>query len=163
MAQNKGIYKPLLYIAQPEMTDPTGRMQQTYTSHLEENTNSKGQASGRSSHITLNIPASMPPTEKTYDLKEDLPIEELEDNKKNSTMGHEDSFKRLSIVDRITYLLNLPQYMPSLLCQIDTENKKYTGRVVKYEKPYVFVRLRNRHQPEKITLNAIKDIRITSF
>lgn len=160
MTQNKQTYKPLLYIAQPEMRDPTGEMQQMYASELVNSGKQKYNKSDQSSHISLNIPNYTEVATESNDLEQSVKNVDL--NKKE-TMTHDDAFRHLSVVDQITYLLNLPQYMPSLICQIDTDDEQYVGRVVKFEKPYVFIRLQKRRQTDKIHLDKIENIRITSF
>lgn len=73
-----------------------------------------------------------------------------------------ESFQRLSIPEKITYLLSLPTEMPRLKCRIHTKEATYSGIVLEEENEEIIF-LQYGHKRRRINKKAIEQIQLLGF
>lgn len=91
--------------------------------------------------------------------------EDLEETEK-SDFSHEEkkqSFKNMSIEEKIEYFLHTPNFAPRLKCEIQTSQRTYRGVITGSEGNDVFIRTGNRSTSTKISLDDIKHIKLLGF
>ena|SRR5690625_1695806 len=90
--------------------------------------------------------------------------------KKSTTMEQKDeeennfegAFKDLSIDDKINYLVDLPQEVPRIRCEIITEEQEYKGIITEKNEEEIIFRVFGRGN-RVIQKNKIKNIHLIGF
>lgn len=135
------ITEPLLYIDQPQIQKPKAFMQEYYY-----DTKAKAQIEEDSER------------ERT----EDTTAESEHDLTEDSSEAQVNSFKTLSIDQKIHYLLELPEGLQAIRCEFITTERKYRG--VLLEANEASVKLRVLGQEHKSIQKAdLQDIRMLGF
>lgn len=153
--KNKNVAEnPLLYIQQPTITTPVAPMQHHYYTpkHHQEPSNQKG-----NKHIrTMSLRRTQ--TTKTQDVDEELSKAEF-----NEKISDQNKFKDMTIIQKVNYFINRPDYAPLMKCEIKTSQRKHQGIITGFENDHVFIRIGRRSSSSEIPLSDITDIRMIGF
>lgn len=91
------------------------------------------------------------------------PPESRTKNKNEVHASHRDApFQELSIEEKITYLLHVPEQMPALKCKIITEEETWIGVITDVEEADIVLRVRG-NRKEFIAKADITAIRLIGF
>ena len=115
---------PLYYIAQPNLTIGSGRMQRNFIS----NKNRKSAA--------FDINGKMIIENYLKEAKKDFYEEGAQKSQKKEQiekLKEKKAFKDMDIEERIIFLLERPFYIPASPCEIQTKEKSYFGYIERYE------------------------------
>lgn len=87
---------------------------------------------------------------------------EMVKDKVNHAPLKEVSFQKLSIREKINYLLNVPEQIPALRCEVVTESDTWIGVVMEIGETDVMLRLR-RNGIQHVPIEDITAIRLIGF
>lgn len=89
--------------------------------------------------------------------------EEPASDKNISTKKANDNFATMSTREKIHYLLNRPQFIPTLTCRIQTTDGHYYGKITNFKDDIVFLRLHQSRAVKRIAHETIEDIHLIGF
>ncbi|ASK60787.1 hypothetical protein CFK37_00475 [Virgibacillus phasianinus] len=163
---------PLLYIHQPDISNPKAPMQSNYSTprnkKQEEPVAQKPQAKNvrplnrdiftkKSGKQKTDKKSGKPP--ERAELKEEA--EEQEQAKPQSSK----KFTEMTIPEKIDYFISKPKNMPIMKCEVKTEERNYRGIIlsVEDEEDQILMRVGRRTSTTKIAIESITDIRLIGF
>ncbi|WP_174612818.1 CotO family spore coat protein [Virgibacillus ihumii] len=178
MGQKKYAKSPLLYIHQPTIRTPEAPMQHNYR------TPKKGEDStAASSNDGIGAADAVPrkkaparrlqkrdnfskPAEEK--INEDSTVATDDSNEKmdpTEDKGGDDrkKFKDMTVRERLDYFLNTPKHVPTMRCEIKTEERKYRGRIVDFQEERVYMQVGRRKSATKIPFDEILEIGLIGF
>lgn len=185
MGQKKYAKSPLLYIHQPTVRTPEAPMQHNYRTPKRSANDGLGAgevpsgdggagAPGSSSAVPKKrAPARRPlqrenfskpvEKEKSEDTTEDNERDKPSDTHGNTDEDERKKFKDLTLRERVEYFLNTPEHVPTMRCEVRTEERKYRGKVVDFQEEQVFMRIGRRKSAIKIPFDEIFEIGLIGF
>lgn len=131
--EGERIVEPLLYLDQPTLAKPKAYMQESYfkpTSVQEEDD-----------------------TFESFEPKKNVTNDSASDSS-------DSSFKDLTIEEKITYLVDLPNEVPSIRCEVETDKQKYRGIITDYVDDEIKLKIFGRedqwlHKEEIVNIHLI--------
>lgn len=172
MAESRYARDPLLYIQQPRLNSPQAKMQSNYRTSRKENRKVRkvDKEERNVFHDQLMNKARRSKEQERWDLNEAeeaaevAKAEPLVDQHQHHEMETQNTaFKDLDLRGKIDYLLNKPQHLPPLKCEIRTSESIHHGIIIRFEEPYVYIKSRRHPQPKQIVFDQIVSIRILSL
>ncbi|MBU5267484.1 CotO family spore coat protein [Virgibacillus proomii] len=148
--------KPLLFIHQPKVGELQASMQHMYvTPKLNKEGSSNNEEVVKKGMRHRDFDKSVIKNKQ----------EKLEETEKSdlSHEGKKQSFKDMSIEEKIEYFLNAPNFAPRLKCEVKTSQRTYRGVITGSEGNDVFIRTGNRSTSTRISLEDIKHIKLLGF
>lgn len=123
---------PLHYIAQPNLSVGSGKMQRNFIS----NKNKKSAAFDMNGEMIVENYLKETNRKDFYEDKENFsqkkePITKSKEKK---------AFKDMDIEERILFLLERPFYIPASPCEIQTKEKSYFGYIERYDQGEIIMR-----------------------
>lgn len=171
MSRREYIQKPLVYIEQPTIGHPEAEMQDSYQTDRNQTEfhktveNEQGQ---RKIHpfnqIFMNEYEEYGEYEESdehIELDQQLNADDSSTEKANPKEN--DKFADLSIDDKIDYLMNRPQFIPTLTCQIQTTEGNHYGKIINFKEDVVTLRSARSRAIKRIDRDSIEDIRLVGF
>ncbi|OZM58284.1 hypothetical protein CIB95_01560 [Lottiidibacillus patelloidae] len=136
--------KPLLYIDQPDYDNYDQQSDDYVISPIEESEkNNNHRKMEKAQQRTADNEAK--PAKKVDQVK--------------SKRSNKKSFKEMSIEEKVDFIINLPQQLPRLTAEIETEEAKVRGLI--YEKSENIIKVRTYQAPYKAEINLEDIIAIT--
>lgn len=174
MGQKRFAKEPLLYIQNPNIQKPEARMQEHYYTPKK---NKQHRPDDNDANTTKPQKRNRTlPLKRTYfsDLLEDeneIPKDEERDEEDADMLQNEDdtieknqSFKGMTLIERVHYFLNIPEHIPKMKCMIETEDNRYRGMITDFKDNIVFMQTGSRLLVSKrIPFESIKSIQIIGF
>lgn len=154
MDRKNYIHKPLVYIEQPTVSEPTPTMQDYFQSEHKDAPSNEARPKTR--------PKRRQPRYIERPYMQQLFTEE-EDSENHEDALENKSFAEQSITGKINYLLKRPQFIPTLTCQINTSDGRYYGKITNFANDIVYLRLNRSRAVKKIPHQTIDDIRLVGF
>lgn len=176
MGQKRFAKEPLLYIHQPDIQKPEARMQDHYYTAKKDKP-SRSEETGekltkpkrkRTSTVNRNYfrdllkgeNESLRVSDRDEDREKDFEMEqaEKETNEKNQT------FKEMTLIERVHYFLNMPEHIPKMKCEVETEESRHRGIIIDFKDNIVIMRTGSRMMATKeIPFDDIKSIQMIGF
>lgn len=156
--KNKQVAKnPLLYIQQPTITTPKVQMQHNYYTpkHPKKLPNQPNKKS-----------AYRAPLKRTHSSKywvEQNSEETVDEVVDHEEVPEESKFKDMTIIQKVNYFINRPDYAPIMRCEIKTKEKKVQGVITGLKEEQVLIRIGRRSSSSEIPLTDITAIRLIGF
>ena len=151
MERKNHVQKPLVYIDQPTISDPKASMQHYYQT-------TRKQETAEASEIKR--PKKKRPRQRPY-MNEPSAWDEHKRSEKPTQ--EKENFSHLSIRDKINYLFNRPQFIPTLTCRIHTTDGRFYGKITNFKDDTVYLRLNQSRAIKRIPYKTIKDIQLVGF
>jgi hypothetical protein len=162
--------RPLMYIVQPDLNSVPISMQNTL---IVKNPKKKNELE---EEIPTEPKEELENVEEknSLDVSEEVIQEELEKEEEKTIpedpevalAKRRESKKRLStmsIVEKITFFVNLPENMPRALCQIVTKDTIYRGVILSEESGLVSIQSLTSPNPVKVKIEEIEAINVLGF
>ncbi|WP_161493896.1 CotO family spore coat protein [Virgibacillus necropolis] len=178
MAKQKKFAKtPLLYINQPDISKPKAPMQSNYATPKK----SKAQEPQKEqeppkAQKTYNRPPKRNDFSKMLKSKpENKPENKAEEKaKKPKDTSKEDEeqsklppsdkkFNELTIKEKIEYFISKPKHLPTMKCEVKTEERSFRGTIHGLENDHVLMQVGRRSSTTEIAIKSIKNIRLVGF
>ncbi|MBB6453067.1 hypothetical protein HNQ94_001515 [Salirhabdus euzebyi] len=133
---------PLLYIAQPNGKQIQAKMQSFAVQKKE-----------------IQMAAKKQQDVKEKKIKEDVQLQEEEDSKQDKRK----SFREMTIEEKLFYLTNLPSQMPTMKCEIVTNDGRIRGLIESVDDDLVKMKTFQSPYRAEIAVSTIKDIQLKGF
>src|SRR5690625_5217630 len=168
MERKRYAKEPLLYIHQPTRQQPEARMQQDYYSppkSAEQDVPEMVPKQFRQRRVgRRKFPIDPEVDEDELGFGEEEAEERTETAEANSDQVVKNShFNDLTIEEKVTYFINMPDNAPVVRCEVDTEERKYRGTIVDSKDDLVFMRVGRRASTTEIPLKDIQEISLLGF
>ena len=174
MAKQKKFAKsPLLYIHQPGVSDPKAPMQSNYATPKKEkqveSTTPKVQSSSprplkRDNYFKKALEAK--PEASPEKAKVEPKTEDTAEKAKVTTELPDKpakKFNEMTVTEKVDYFLSKPDHIPSMKCEVKTEERAYRGIITNVEKDHVLMRVGRRTSTTEIAIESIIEIRLIGF
>jgi len=163
--------EPLLYIHQPTRQQPEARMQQDYYSPpkaAEQDVPEMVPKQFRQRRVgRRNFPIEPEEDEAELGFGEEEDEERGEiaqvENANSDQVVKNSHFNDLTIEQKVTYFINMPDNAPVVRCEVDTEERKYRGTIVDSKDDLVFMRVGRRASTTEIPLKDSQEISLLGF
>ncbi|WP_404451758.1 spore coat CotO family protein [Virgibacillus necropolis] len=164
--QKKFAKSPLLYIHQPEVSNPKAPMQSNYSTpkNKKEAETPKAQKVNtrpiQRDYIAQKTNSGAGEDEGSSTDLIDSSKEEVEEQPKAQSNK---KFNNMTIQEKIDYFLSKPTHIPRMKCEVKTEEKSFRGTIQDVEEDQVLMRVGRRTSMTKIAIESIQDIRLLGF
>lgn len=144
---------PLLYIHQPMLKPPKAAMQSNYR--------------------TPNHSTELLMHEETEEKA--LSNQDVNDNETNPHMDDKKElhhmidtqegvkFNDMTLKEKVSYLVSVPEHMPSIKCIVKTAERTYEGVITEYKENLVYIRIGRHASSISVQLDEIESIRLLGF
>ena len=146
--------KPVLYIAQPKLQYTSPKMQTNYFSQKKSAPEEIVKLVQKENKVIQKY-KEKPVIEQQEEIKEN--IKSKKDKAKKVTSK---PLKEMSIDEKITYLTNLPKYIPHIPCLIVLEKKYIIGFIKEQINNSILVDLANEKGLSVVDMETIKEIHL---
>ncbi|WP_186576018.1 CotO family spore coat protein [Aquibacillus kalidii] len=173
-------HKPMLYIQQPSLEQPSASMQADYrTPKKKKVEKQENKDVPKHSKLKRVLPKSRPVEKKEKDVvlgDEEVVAEELAENQLEEVEESSDEkepsgeafarkkrFGDMSIEEKVNYFVGLPTHVPKMKCEVRTEEERLIGVITDYKDGLVHMASVKRPNNREININEIKRIRLLGF
>lgn len=170
MGEKRFAKEPLLYIHQPNIRKPEARMQDHYytsnkQNRSENNVNISEPTRKRSLPLRRSYFSELLQGESEIIKNKEQDVEEVKvENHDEQSKTKEKPFKDMSNIERIHYFLNVPEHIPKMKCEIETDKTKYRGIITDFKDKTVYMQTGSRLLvSNEIPLNDIRSIQLLGF
>lgn len=172
--------EPLFYIQQPNFQFPETKMQTVYSSRTAELDRKKKQLEDRPEHnATMNntlkktndtavekvaeqekVQKTIEKFEAEREEKEEAPSYSFTTEKRKPSFQRVKSFKEMTTLERLDYLIDFPKQLPPIPCIFETDEKAIRGFLVSKDEESIKIKLFDEsfEQISIQTLNQVKMI-----
>ncbi|MFZ3577929.1 CotO family spore coat protein [Virgibacillus sp. DJP39] len=162
--QKKFAKTPLLYIHQPDISEPKAKMQSNYVTKK----NNKEPEAPKLQKVTARprqrdfFPKKSSDENEKKDSEPELeqPKEQTKDQTKDQTNK---KFNEMSIQEKIDYFVHKPANIPRMKCEVKTANQSFRGTIRDVEEDQILMQVGRRTIVKKIAVEEIQDIRLLGF
>lgn len=182
MAERRKFAKePLLYIHQPTVQKPAAPMQHFYTTPKKAKpTKAAVVPETEKKTIKKSRDLSTITKEIAKELKEPkVPIKkapnpiQTETEVESSSSSNDQpqliqdkgkkKFKDMTILEKVDYFLHTPNHLPSMRCEVKTEERKYRGVIKDFQDNTIYMQVGRRVALTKIPIDDITEIQLLGF
>lgn len=146
--------RPMMYIEQPELPDPIAPMQQEY----------------HSTNQLLSIPKEQRDEERQNDIHQEPREKAIAEETTSSESSDEDStqkssqaFDRMTMEEKIDYLIAPSKFLPKMNCKISINNINYRGKVLAREDNQIVFEEKRLAKRHLFDLTDIDEIKLIGF
>ncbi|HLR09660.1 MAG TPA: CotO family spore coat protein [Bacillota bacterium] len=164
-------HDPLLYLDQPDIHKPKASMQDLYKTPSRPQADAAGkriksptsfrrsQAFGSTDQIPDEDAFAPIGTDSVVD---DESLEEASDDLKDDKDSlRRKPFKEMTLDEKVNYLANATNHIPSVRCEVKTKEKNYRGIIMSREEDVIVMRIGKRRL--KIQMGDIENVRLLGF
>ncbi|GAA0593349.1 hypothetical protein GCM10009001_06890 [Virgibacillus siamensis] len=182
MGQKKYAKSPLLYIHQPTIRTPEAPMQDNYRTPKKREVSATGEknageasSNGEADAAPKKKAPARRPVKRDYfsnsagkKATKDHTVTD-DDNFEQTVAddhagdGDRKKFKDMTLDERVDYFLNTPKHVPTMRCEIKTEERKYRGKIVDFQEEEVYMQVGRRRSATKIPFDDILEIGLIGF
>lgn len=165
--QKKFAKSPLLYIHQPDISHPNAPMQSNYKTPR-----NKMETETPKAQKTYTRPLKRNDFSKMLHSKSEQKTEETptepeatsnKDEEQSKLQQSNKKFNEMTIQEKIDYFLSKPKHLPTMKCEVKTEERSFRGTIQGVEKDQLLMRVGRRSGTTEIAIESIKDIKLLGF